>query len=273
MNILYKIEKPLLWLVDTFYTLWPQPFPGKENLAQCKIVSHRGQCDNRHVFENTMKAFEQAEASGVWGFEFDIRWTKDLQPVVIHDPDLIRVFGKSIRVADVTCADLRNQCPEIPLLEEMIQRFGKKLHLMVEIKEEIYPDPVRQNQILKTHFAALKPQADYHLLSLSEKMFDVIDFVPPSVFLPVSQLNYKHFSQLAVERAFCGVAGHYLFMSAELLKKQHEHKQGMGTGYISSRNCLFREINRGVDWIFSNNAGEMQTILNKSIDKSKLMNS
>jgi glycerophosphoryl diester phosphodiesterase len=266
MTILHKIEKPLLWLMDTIYALWPQPFPGEGRLAQCKIVSHRGQCDNRHVFENTMKAFEQAEASGVWGIEFDIRWTKDLLPVVIHDPDLVRVFGKSIRVADVTCADLRDKCPEIPLLGEMIQRFGKKLHLMVEIKEEIYPDPVRQNKILKTHFAALKPQADYHLLSLTEKMFDVIDFVPPSVFLPVSQLNYKHFSQVAIDRAFSGVAGHYLFLTKNFLKRHHGVNQKIGTGYAGSRNCLFREINRGVDWVFSNNAAKLQAIVKELVD-------
>lgn len=260
---MHKLEKPLLWLADTFYSLWPQPFPGREALQQCKIVSHRGQCDNRDVFENTMKAFELALASGVWGIEFDIRWTKDLEPVVIHDPDLVRVFGKSIRVVEASFVDLRKNCPEIPTLEEVIQRFGKKLHLMVEIKEEIYPDPVRQNQILKDCFAGIEPQSDYHLLSLSEKMFDVIDFVSPSVFLPVSQLNYKHFSQMAVNRSFSGLAGHYLFLSTEYLNRHHGLNQKIGTGYASSRNCLFREINRGVDWVFSNNAADLQEILNK----------
>jgi glycerophosphoryl diester phosphodiesterase len=216
-----------------------------------------------------MAAFEGAEVSGVWGIELDIRWTQDLQPVVIHDPDLVRVFGKSIRVADVTLAELCDQCPEVPSLEEVIQRFGKKLHLMVEIKEETYPDPVRQNQILKTYFAELKPQEDYHLLSLSEKMFDVVDFMPPSVFLPVSQLNFQHFSQLAIERAFCGVAGHYLFLSSGFLNRHHGLNQKVGTGYIGSRNCLFRELNRGVDWIFSNNGAEIQAIVKKLIDTGK----
>ena len=263
MKMLRKLEKPLLWLADTFFTLWPQPFPGRDRLERCKIVSHRGQSDNRLVFENTMEAFELALASGVWGVEFDIRWTRDLQPMVIHDPDLARVFGKSIRVAEVTFDELRNHCPQIPTLEEVIQRFGKKLHLMVEIKEEIYPDPVRQNQILKDCFSSLEPQSDYHLLSLSEKMFDVIDFVSPSVFLPVSQLNYKRFSQLAVDRSFSGVAGHYLFMSKRYLSRHHGLNQKVGTGYADSRNCLFREINRGADWIFSNNAAHLQAIVKK----------
>lgn len=263
MKVLHKLEKPLLVLADTFYTLWPQPFPGRERLEKCKIVSHRGQCDNRNVFENTMRAFELALASGVWGVEFDIRWTRDLRPVVIHDPDLARVFSKPIRVAEVTFVELRKHCPEIPTLAEVIQRFGKKLHLMAEIKEEIYPDPVRQNQILKDCFSSLEPQSDYHLLSLSEKMFELIDFVPPSVFLPVSQLNYKHFSQMAVDNSFSGVAGHYLFLSKAYLNRHHAINQKVGTGYAGSRNCLFREINRGVDWIFSNNAAHVQAIVKK----------
>jgi glycerophosphoryl diester phosphodiesterase len=266
MKMLRKSEKPLLWFADTFYSLWPQSFPGRERLGKCKIVSHRGECDNRHVFENTMAAFELALASGVWGVEFDIRWTRDLQPMVIHDPDLVRVFGKSIRVAQVTFVELRKHCPEIPTLEEVIQRFGKKLHLMVEIKEEIYPEPVRQNQILKDCFSSLQPQSDYHLLSLSEEMFDVIDFVSPSVFLPVSQLNYKRFSRMAVDRSFSGVAGHYLLLSKKYLKRHHGLNQKVGTGYAGSRNCLFREINRGVDWIFSNNATTLQTIVKTLVD-------
>jgi len=38
--------------------------------------------------------------------------------------------------------------------------------------------------------------------------------------------------------------------------------QSIGTGYICSKNCLIRELNRGVKWIFSNNAVELQGILN-----------
>jgi len=36
--------------------------------------------------------------------------------------------------------------------------------------------------------------------------------------------------------------------------------QMVGTAYIKSKNSLFRELNRGVEWVFSNNAIEIQSI-------------
>ena len=269
IHILSTFEDVLLRMVDAFYRIRPQPFPGRERLEHCRIVSHRGERDNQRVFENSISAFERAESAGVWGIELDLRWTRDLQPVVNHDPDLMRVFGKSLRIADVTFTELRERYPQVPSLEEVIRRFGKRMHLMVEIKEEIYPDPIEQNHILKALFAPLKPQAEYHLLSLSDTMFGVVDFAPRSLCLPVSQLNYGCFSQLAVEKAYGGIAGHYALLSKRFLKKHHALGQKVGTGYIGSKNCLFRELNRGVDWIFSNNAADIQAIVNKHIDTYK----
>ena len=269
MHILSPIEGALLRLIDAFYGIRPQPVPARRHLEQCRIVSHRGVRDNHRIFENTIAAFEGAEAAGVWGIEFDVRWTRDLQPVVNHDPDLMRVFGKPVRICDVSFSELRAGCPHIPLVEEVIQRFGRRMHLMVEIKEEAYPDPAGQNQILKALFDPLKPGDDYHLLSLSEVMFGMIDFASGSAFLPVSEWNYEGFSRLAAERNYSGIAGHYVLLSKGLLKRHHDSGQKVGTGYIGSKNCLFRELNRGVDWIFSNNAAGIQRIVNSLIDKDR----
>jgi glycerophosphoryl diester phosphodiesterase len=58
------------------------------------------------------------------------------------------------------------------------------------------------------------------------------------------------------------VAGHYLFLTNALMIKHRKRKQRIGTGFIDSRNALFRELNRGVDWIFSNKAVAMQRLCN-----------
>ena len=39
-------------------------------------------------------------------------------------------------------------------------------------------------------------------------------------------------------------------MNRTILRKHHRNGRKIGTGYVRSRNCLFRELNRGVDWIF-----------------------
>ena len=260
MKITLWLEERLHQVIDFFYTHLPQPIPNKELLKQCKIVSHRGEHDNKTVFENTIAAFDRVKKAGVWGIEFDVRWTKDLQPVVFHDRTLQRVFKSDIQVNRVTFAELKEHCNLIPSLSEVIQKYGKILHLMVEIKEEEYPDPVYQNNVLKDLFDPLTPQVDFHFISLRPEMFILINFVSPSTFLPSARFNVKRLSNLALLKNYRGVTGHYFLLTHMLLKKHHKQKQHIGTGFIDSKNCLFRELNRDVKWIFSNNAVELQDI-------------
>jgi len=235
-------------------------YSGKISFLQNGVTAHRG--NSSEYPQNTIAAFDRVKEAGVWGIEFDIRWTKDLQPVVLHDNNLQRVFKSDIELNKVTLAELKEHCNLIPSLSEVIQKYGKILHLMVEIKEEEYPDPVYQNNVLKDLFDPLTPQVDFHFISLRPEMFILINFIPPSTFLPSARFNVKRLSNLALLKNYRGVTGHYFLLTHMLLKKHHKQKQHIGTGFIDSKNCLFRELNRDVKWIFSNNAVELQDICN-----------
>ena len=248
-------------LVDVTYKMLPQKVPDHELLRKAKIVSHRGEYDNRNISENTLRAFKRALDSGVWGLEFDIRWTADLQPVVIHDRETSRVFNKNITIANVTFNYLRQRVPQIPTLEEVIKLFGHKMHLMVEIKKEPLLDSTQQSNILAELFSNLIPVNDYHFISLNPSVFDNINFVPSMALLTVSEMNTKRLSQMAYNRRYGGITGHYLLITDELIEKHHKINQKVGTGFIASKNALFREIHRGVDWIFSNQACRLQKIV------------
>ena len=262
MKIYHALEASLRQILDYCYARWPQAAPGRDRLQDCKIIAHRGDYDNHIIFENTIAAFDRAENQGVWGIEFDLRWTKDLNPVVIHDADLRRVFGLNHRIRQMTLTELKSCCPLVPSLAEMIQRYGKKIHLMIEIKAEHYPDPRAQNRILADLLSPLVPKADYHLLTLKPDMFDLIECVPRSALLPVAYLNFFQLSKLAIEQDYSGIAGHYFLLTRSRLKKHKTFNQKLATGYVNSKNCLFRELNRGVEWIFSDNAVELQKIVN-----------
>ena len=80
------IEKSFKRLADGVFAVLPRPVPNIEGLRGCKIISHRGEHDNRQVFENTLAAFDRVRDGGVWGIELDIRWTKDLQPLCFMTP-------------------------------------------------------------------------------------------------------------------------------------------------------------------------------------------
>ena len=263
MKIIHTLEVQIRQILDRFYARWPQAVPDKDRLQHCKIISHRGDYDNRNVFENTMNAFDRAKDQGVWGIEFDLRWTKDLNPVAIHDADLHRVFGLDFSIRQVTLAELKYRCPLVPSLAEMIQRYGKKIHLMIEIKAEHYPNPVGQNRILSEHFASLEPEKDYHLLTMRPEMFNLIECVPRSAMLPVAHFNFSQLSKMAIAQNYSGLAGHYVLLTRSRLKKHKELKQKLATGYVNSKNCLFRELNRNVEWMFSDNAVELQKIVNQ----------
>ena len=243
-------------------------FLNRQNLINCKIISHRGEYDNRSIFENSLKAFDKAFENGIFGIEFDMRWTKDLKPVVLHDSNTSRLFNKDIDVNEACYSDLRTSFPEIPSLEEIISRYGRRLHLMVEIKQEVYPEPLKQTGILKKLFSDLTPGKDYHFISLVPGIFSIIDFVPKSTFIPVARLNLRSMSKIALQSNYGGVAGHYLLVTNSLIRKHMDKNQKIGTGFVDSENCLFRELNRGTEWIFSNNAAELQTIINSYLKRA-----
>ena len=263
MRIFPTVEIYIRRTLDQFYARWPQSIPAKNLLEQCKLISHRGDYDNQHIFENTVAAFDRAAAGGVWGIELDLRWTKDLHPVVLHDTNLRRVFGSDTNIHQATLAELESECPLVPTLAEVISRFGKKMHLMIEIKSEVYPNPARQNRILSELLAALQPAEDYHFLTMTPQMLNVIDCVPRNTFLPVAHFNFFQLSKLAIEQNYSGIAGHYVLLTRSRLKRHKAFMQNLATGYVNSKNCLFRELNRGVEWIFSDNAVALQMVVNQ----------
>ncbi len=261
MSLFDRLEHLLLPAIDRFYAGMPQPRPDAEQLERCRIVAHRGVHDRRRIPENTLAAFDAAAACGAWGIELDIRWTRDLVPVVIHDPGLKRVFGRPQTVSRCTAEELAALCPHVPRLSDLIARYGGRLHLMAEIKAEPFPDPSRQTRILAELFAGLTPGTDFHLLALDPALFRLTPFAPPSACLPVARVNVEAFSRLALRAGYAGVAGHYLATRGGVIRRQHAAGQQVGTGYAGSRNVLLRELRRGVDWIFSNHAGRMQNFL------------
>jgi glycerophosphoryl diester phosphodiesterase len=262
MKIPDRVEKIFHKVVDFWFAIWPQPFPGQARMRHCKIVSHRGAHDNKNTLENTLEAFERAHAAGVWGLEFDVRWTLDQKPVVVHDYDLVRVFGINAAVDQLSLQELQSRCPLIPSLREVLRLYGGAVHLMVEIKAQDGPDQAGRSRVLQEHFNGLVPQRDYHLLSLTPSVLERLDWCPPAARLPVAQLNVAALSNVALSGGYGGLNGHYLLITKTVLQKHHHHGQSVGCGYVRSRNSLFRELNRGVDWIYSNNALELQRIRN-----------
>jgi glycerophosphoryl diester phosphodiesterase len=179
--------------------------------------------------------------------------------VVCHDPDLERVFGIPAAVNHLRYAELRRCCPQVPRLVEVVAAFGRRLHLMIELKQApgfSGPYPYRS---LAKRLEPLCAVRDYHLMALIPELLAGIDWAPQAC-LPIARLAVNRFSRVAIERGYAGFCGHYALLRHRHLDRHHRRGQQIGTGFIASRACLYREVNRGVAWLFSNHAGALQRI-------------
>ena len=114
--------------------------------------AHRGLHDiKRGLVENTLPAFAAARDAG-FGMELDICFSKDMELVVFHDSDLLRLAGDARRVRQLTLEELKAiplsgiDSARIPTLREVLDLVDGKTPLLIELKSG--PDNARLCQAL-----------------------------------------------------------------------------------------------------------------------------
>lgn len=259
------LERGFLQIADRVMAYWPRTRPTSERLRGCKLISHRGEHDNKRVLENSYAAFDRAAAAGVWGIECDLRWTKDLVPVIAHDADLVRFYQDRRCIDQLTHAELKRHFPTIADLAGVVERYGRRLHLMIELKPAAWLDPIGQNRTLAEILSHLQPIDDYHFMTLTPKIPPPIRFVSQRAVLPIAANWADTLCKMALGTDWDGVCGHYSMLRTSLVHRLKQQGKSVGTGYADSVNCLYRELNRGIDWIFSNRAAAMQAQIDKAL--------
>ncbi|MBX9704794.1 MAG: glycerophosphodiester phosphodiesterase [Gammaproteobacteria bacterium] len=264
------------WFVNSFYAvsdfimaLIPRSPPTFAQLKQAKVIGHRGVYHHSAIKENTMAAFEVALKAKVWAIEFDIRWTKDLVPVVHHDVTTKRVFGKNIIIKNITFAELRQAIPEIPTLQEVVDRFGKKICLLIELKQEHYTQLEQRIAALKVILQPLTPAKDFYIISLIPELLAQVNCFSKNCYFAIGMVAMKGISQLAIEQKYAGIMGHYMLTRLPLVQQQLAAKQVVCTGFVNSKNGLFRELKRGVTLVSCNNPGKIQAIIDYYLQKGE----
>ncbi|KGP63754.1 glycerophosphodiester phosphodiesterase [Legionella norrlandica] len=245
--LLKLIEK----LVDGFFAAIPRAKPQPENIINALVIAHRGAHNNtRGIIENTADAFRIAREAGCWGIELDVHPTQDKVLVVNHDPTLKRLWHKDILIAHLTFKELRALEPRIPSLEEVVREYGSHMHLFIELKTSI-----EDEEILLQPLSNLIPCEDYHLLSLHETYFKKLSCFPKqSLLLVAGPNNVRMFCELSLKENYGGVLGNYLLFNDKVIKRLQAANQHYGVGFVDSKNSLYRELNRGIQWIFTNEA-------------------
>jgi glycerophosphoryl diester phosphodiesterase len=251
------LDQAFLRAADALYGL-ARHRPTAAQLAHLRVVSHRGQRDDPGVLENTFAAFDPLRGSGVFGLEFDVRWTRDLVPVVFHDPDFRRLYGSHARLADLTLSGVLARFPQVPTLHELVRRYCGEFHLFVELKHERYPDPALQDRRLAEALAPALESGRCHVMSLAPAMFAQLPALAPARTLGIARVNAGAISAEALAAGRGGFACHYAALRARHLRAHHAAGQKVGSGFPVSRALLYREAARGVDWVFTNRARELE---------------
>lgn len=262
MPILNVVEKA----VDAWFARLPQPEPEHEAATQAKLIAHRG-AHNRDnaIIENTQQAFLLAETQQFWGIELDVHACKDGTLVVHHDPDLQRLWNIKAKIADCDYTLLNQLAPQIPTLRSVVEQFGKKLHLFIELKA-----PFIAFDALAETLQPLIACQHYHLLSLNEALFSRLDRFPrQSLLLVPLQHNVNQFCKLSIEKGYGGVLGHYLLLTKPKITSLNQAQQIAGVGFINSKYSLYRELNRGLHYLFTDNAQVVNDELNRLKHKNQ----
>ncbi|HMV44251.1 MAG TPA: glycerophosphodiester phosphodiesterase family protein [Leptospiraceae bacterium] len=110
------------------------------------VIGHRGTGDNSIAPENTLSSFRFA-AKNKSAFELDTMFAKSGELVVIHDSDVDRTTNGKGMVDSLTLTELKQldasklsnpkfKGEKIPTLEEVLNEFGGKTLVDIEIKAQ-----------------------------------------------------------------------------------------------------------------------------------------
>src|SRR5262249_60898701 len=112
------------------------------------IFGHRGAPGYPRFGENTAVSFRKALECSATGLEFDVRRCADGQLVVIHDDTIDRTTTGRGQVAKLTYEQLRHFDAgfgePIPLLWNVLQQFGGKCLLDIELKNSGISESVKK---------------------------------------------------------------------------------------------------------------------------------
>ncbi len=131
---------------------------GGKRTGDVYLIAHRGGVvDDQHP-ENSVSSLEAAIARGYWMLEVDVRRSRDGQAVMQHDPTFERFYGDPRRVDEMTWNEI-SQLRAQPgghrpiTFDELCQRCGGRIRLMLDIKGTSFPDEFYRRMIdsLRTH--------------------------------------------------------------------------------------------------------------------------
>jgi glycerophosphoryl diester phosphodiesterase len=199
------------------------------------LLGHRGCRVSTSARENTPASFDIALEHGCDGFEFDVRLTGCGRSVVCHDP---KVDG--VPVAEATASQLL----DLPLLEDVLQRYSQRAFLDIELKV-----PGLESKVLNS-LREYRLEEDYVVSSFLPEV--VTELKTRSAKVQAGMICDKP-GQLACwrETTVEYVIPHYSLVTRKLVEELHGAGTKVLTWTVNDKKAMQRLADWGVDGIIS----------------------
>ncbi len=208
-------------------------------------IGHRGA--RAYEPENTLRSFQKAIELGVDAVELDVRKTKDNEIVVIHNADVNKTTDGSGLVSDFTLEEIKRFVTEngekVPTLEEVLDSVGKRVNVLVELKETGIEEKVlgliRQKGLIE----------NVVIVSFHEDALRNVRELDGEVATGLIYVRHKNPIQAALELKAEYLLSLYRFTHSANVKKAHENGLKVIVWTINNKEDVAEYRKKGVDGI------------------------
>lgn len=223
------------------------------------IFAHRGA--SMYAPENTIEAFQLALQQGAEAIELDAKLTQDGEIVVIHDQTLERTTSGAGKVREYTLEQIRQldagsffdlsfHHARVPALEEVLETFGKKIYINIEL----------------TNYASIYDELPEKVAALIQKM-GLEDYVLCSSFNPIALQRIKRLLPqipigLLTMRGSFGALARSLFTKTISFQSLHPEKSDVTYKLLNT----WQKRNKKIFVYTVNEASEMEKLFRMGVD-------
>lgn len=232
------------------------------------VIAHRGA--SAYAPENTMSAYALAVEQRADMIEIDLHLTRDGAIVIAHDADLGH-FGAEGTIAGSTLAEMRrldaghggNEPAAVPTLEEVLEGFGDRIPLNLEIKwseEGDYPG------LEDATLAALESRglgASILFSSFRDSILRRLREACPEARL-ATLVDPRHAERMLDRAEASGSEAlnpHFFLVTEELVRDAHASGLAVYAYTVDDEELMKRLIDLGVDGLFTNRPDRMRALV------------
>lgn len=256
--------------IGMYLSLKNPTFSNLPDIKKVLIEAHRG--NSVDAPENTLTAIEQAIEIGVDRVEVDLEFSKDGNPVIIHDNSVDRTTNGTGNISDLTYSEIRKldagnwksskyKGEKVPLLSEVFELCKGRSMVNIDLKNSAaVPEMVKtikdmqmENEVVIT---GKIPECVNHIRELGVNLTMFYESTPQfSYLLKSGQLSEALKLAINQARFYClpGFLFNSNWITPELVYQAHLHGLAVNVWDVNTLGRAKKMFEAGVDAVMSDN--------------------